>query len=101
MEPDLHLVKRMTTGDDVAAEELFRRHSSSVYAMVYAILQDPEAADAVVTATFRYAHRVSGQFHQARGTVFSWLSTIARGQATSFETARQSITWRHPFRAPD
>ncbi len=94
MEPDQQLVSRMRGGDQGASDELYRRHSSSVYALVYALLRDPDSADAVVTSTFRRARRRSGEFHSANGSVFAWLSALARQQARTFGAARARIFGR-------
>jgi len=80
----------MASGDARALRELMRRHGASVYALAYGILVDTADADDVVAETFEYAWRTATRFiERASGSVFNWLTTIARSRAHGSLQARQ------------
>ncbi len=57
--PDREIVERMISGDESAFRELLARYRSTVYATVYAALQDPEKAETIVADTFDEARRTA------------------------------------------
>jgi RNA polymerase sigma-70 factor (ECF subfamily) len=73
----------MVTGDEDAVRELRRRHAPTLYAMVYARIWDPVAADWVVEEVFRQAQRHAPQFDARRGSAFGWLVHMAQALASS------------------
>lgn len=99
--PDRSLVTGMASGDAEALRELTRRHGASMYALAYGILVDPGDADDVAAETFEYAWRTAAQFIEcASGTVFSWLTTIARSRARGLLEARGWPACLAPVREP-
>jgi DNA-directed RNA polymerase specialized sigma24 family protein len=78
--PDAHLVERVAAlGDKAALGELYTRHGLSLYAVAYAVLFDPDAADAAVGAAFRSAWQCAASFSVYAGTVRHWLTELTRG----------------------
>jgi DNA-directed RNA polymerase specialized sigma24 family protein len=75
--PDRALVEQLTADDDHAYHELLARYRSMVYAIAYAVLVDPEGAEAVVAQTFREARRTAAAFLKAPGSVPKWLTDLA------------------------
>jgi RNA polymerase sigma-70 factor (ECF subfamily) len=75
---DGRLVERMAQGDRVAHRELADRHRLSVYAQVYAVLIDPDAAEQVVVQTFDHVWRAAKEFNPRAGSPLAWLAEIAR-----------------------
>lgn len=63
--------------DEEAFEKLIRAYSRRVYAVAYAILQDPSEAEDVVQETFLKAHRVRLRFREPEKFP-GWLQTVAR-----------------------
>src|SRR5437899_1382617 len=67
-----------------------RRHGRTVYALAYSILVDPGEADDVVGETFEQARRAAARFlERASGSVFTWLTEIARSRARGLLLARE------------
>jgi RNA polymerase sigma-70 factor (ECF subfamily) len=88
--PDWTLVTSMAQGDPAALRELVRRHGQTLYALAYGILVDTADAEEVVAETFQYAWRTAARFAAtASGSVFRWLTGIARSRARGLVLARE------------
>jgi DNA-directed RNA polymerase specialized sigma24 family protein len=79
--PDRALVERMAQGDPHAIHELRRRHETSLYALAYSVVFDPDTAEEVVAEAFEQVRRAASSFEPDGGTVFSWLSGLTRSRA--------------------
>ena len=88
MTPDHALVRRMAAGDERALGELYDRHGRAAYALACAIVGERADADEVLVDVFQQAWRSAAQFEPARGSVGSWLITIARTRALDLVRAR-------------
>jgi DNA-directed RNA polymerase specialized sigma24 family protein len=75
--PDRALVEQLLVDDEGAYRELLARYRSMVYAIAYAVLVDPERAEAAVGKTFREARRTAAAFLRASSTVPKWLTDLA------------------------
>src|SRR5437773_10012851 len=75
---DRAVVERMARGDQAAVRELLARYRSTVYATAYAVLVDPEQAEAEVAATFEQACRNAPRFLGTHGSVSGWLTYLTR-----------------------
>ncbi len=93
--PDRLLLQGMAQGSSAAAGELRRRHAKSLYALAYGVLWDTDGADAVVMQAFDQAARTGGEFPSGHGSVFRWLSGIARARAELLATAIAARERRH------
>lgn len=82
------LVQRMANGDERALGELYDRHGRLMYTLAYAIVGERADAEEVVADTFNQAWRAAMAFDLQRGTVGSWLTTIARTRALDLVRAR-------------
>jgi len=91
IEADSELVERIATNGDAAAmAEFGARHSKTLYAIAYAVLFDPDAAEEAVAATFREVARTARRFVVSPLTAHRWL----------VETIRR-IAVGHGFMAPE
>lgn len=86
---DLALLQRVAAGDESALSALFDRWKGTVFALADRILGDPDDADDVVEETFWQGWRESGRFDATRGTVQTWLLTIARTRSLDRLRARK------------
>ena len=75
--PDRTLIEHLLVDDEHAYRELLARYRSMVYAIAYAVLVDPERAEAAVEKTFREARRTAAAFLRAPGSVPKWLTDLA------------------------
>ncbi|MGH7655741.1 MAG: sigma-70 family RNA polymerase sigma factor [Gemmatimonadaceae bacterium] len=78
---DADLVARMHAGDEQALATLYDRWEFAVRAAVLRIVDRPMDAEEVVEDVFWQAWRAAGRFDGARGSVSTWLQTIARSRA--------------------
>jgi len=79
-DPDAGLVARAQAGELGAFEELIRRHSSSVYRALMAILGNPEESQDAMQDALLSAFKHIGGF-QGRAKFSTWLISIARNTA--------------------
>ena len=79
---DAVLVERIAAlGDRAALAELDARHGMTLYAIVYTLLLNPDAADVTVAATLREAWRRAASFNAREQTAGRWLAELARKAA--------------------
>lgn len=78
---DVDLVRRMQMGDERALGAFYDRWSPPVTALVSRMVQSAGDVEDVVEETFWQAWRHAERFTEGRGTVQTWLFTIARSRA--------------------
>ena len=78
---DEALLAGLATGDPDAAAGFVRRFQGRVYGLAVTILGDPKAAEEAAQDTFVRAWRHAGSYDARRGSVSTWLLTIARNRA--------------------
>ncbi len=74
------LLPAVANGDLVAFEQLYDRHSSTLYALLLRILSNPDDAQEVLQETFVKAWTSARMFDAARGSDVAWLISIARSR---------------------
>jgi RNA polymerase sigma-70 factor (ECF subfamily) len=75
------LVQRMAAGDEQALGALYDRWVDVVHAVVARVLRTPDDVEDVVEETFWQAWRQAERYDRARGSVQTWLLTIARSRS--------------------
>jgi RNA polymerase sigma-70 factor (ECF subfamily) len=85
---DAALIRRMAEGDETALAQLYDHWVSLVYSMIIQLLRDADEAEDVVEETFWQAWQRAPGYDPARGTVRSWLFTIARSRTLDRMRAR-------------
>ena len=78
---DNELVQRVAKGDEAAFLALYDRHASHVYALTLLILHDAMLAEEATQDTFLKLWSRARQFLAERGSLLTWLLTIARRTA--------------------
>ena len=80
-EIDLGLVRRMAAGDEQALSAFYGRWFPIVNALITRMLKSADDVEDVVEETFWQAWRQADRFLEGRGSVQTWLLTIARSCA--------------------
>lgn len=80
-ELDAQLVLRMQSGDEAALGDFYDRWSPVVSGLVNRMLKSADDVEDVVEETFWQAWRQAQRYTAARGSVQTWLLTIARTRA--------------------
>src|ERR1700720_3289228 len=75
---DIDLMRRLSSGDEGAFLEFYRRHQGGVYRYALHMTGRPEAAADVVQETFLTLIRHAGKFDEERGAPGAFLYGIAR-----------------------
>ena len=78
---DVDLIDLITQGRKEALEALYGRYSDSVFSLVIHMLRDNGAAEEVTQDAFLNVWRRSASYHADRGSVTSWLFSIAHHRA--------------------
>jgi RNA polymerase sigma-70 factor (ECF subfamily) len=78
---DAALMRRMAEGDEQALGLFYDRWQSLVHAVVLRIVRQRDDVDDVVEEAFWQAWRQAGRYETGRGSVQTWLLTIARSRA--------------------
>lgn len=79
--PDVELVLRMQSGDERALGAFYDRWYPAVSALAARMLKSADDVEDVVEETFWQAWRQASRFAAERGSVATWLLTIARSRA--------------------
>ena len=76
MDPDLPLLEALVAGEDLALNELIRRHQAALFSFAFRYLRDATAAHDVVQECFVRLYFKAASFKPG-STVKTWLYTIA------------------------
>jgi RNA polymerase sigma-70 factor (ECF subfamily) len=87
---DQDILRRMQGGDQGALAELYDRYAALMNGVALRILQNAPEAEDVVQDAWLQAWNRSSSFDGNRGTVASWLLTIARTRALDRYRSRAS-----------
>ncbi len=74
-------MQRLVDRDTAALKVLYQRHSGKVMAVATRILRQAAEAEEVVQETFLDVWKRSAEFAPTRGSVTTWVLTIARSRA--------------------
>ncbi|MCU4187321.1 sigma-70 family RNA polymerase sigma factor [Acidiferrimicrobium sp. IK] len=87
--PDESLLVAMARGDDEATVAFIRRFQGRVFGVAVAVLGDSGLAEDVAQQTFERAWRHGATFDPRRGSVGTWVATIARNLAIDVSRTRR------------
>jgi RNA polymerase sigma factor (sigma-70 family) len=87
---DETLLAGLTTGDPEIAVAFVRRFQRTVYGVAIAVIGDPQLAEDIAQQTFERAWRHAQMYDSRRGSVKTWLTTIAHNLAIDAVRARRS-----------
>jgi len=80
-EEDLRLLKRIVKGDQQAFSQLYDKYASVLYTTVLRIVKSTQEAEDSLQEIFLLVWNKAGQFSEAKGSVYTWMMTIARRKA--------------------
>ena len=78
---DAQLLRKMAAGNEPALATFYDRWHPLVHAVVLRVLRSSDDVEDVVEETFWQAWRQAGRYESARGSVQTWILTIARSRA--------------------
>lgn len=88
--PDEALLSGLTTGDQEIAVAFVRRFQRTVFGVALAVVGDPQLAEDIAQQTFERAWRHAQVYDPRRGSVRTWLTTIAHNLAIDAVRARRA-----------
>jgi RNA polymerase sigma-70 factor, ECF subfamily len=88
---DRKLIERMGAGDDQALARFYDRWARLAYAVILPMVQDRDDADDVLEDAFYQAWRQASRYSASRGSVATWILTIARSRALDRLRARRRL----------
>lgn len=88
--PDEALLSGSTTGDPEIAVAFVRRFQRTVFGVAVAVVGDPQLAEDIAQQTFERAWRHAQVYDSRRGSVRTWLTTIAHNLAIDAVRARRA-----------
>jgi RNA polymerase sigma factor (sigma-70 family) len=92
---------RLAAGDDRALNEVYEQYSSFVYGLALRVIGDPRAAEDIAQDVFLFVWERPEAFDPARGSLRTWLGTLAHRRAVDYvrrEEARRRRTQREAGR---
>lgn len=87
-EDDAALLARLARHETDALAELYDRYGRTVFAVLYRMLPDHEAAEEVCQDAFHNVWRAAASYRGERGAVRTWLLAIARNAAIDWHRTR-------------
>ncbi|MER6469196.1 RNA polymerase sigma factor [Streptomyces collinus] len=88
--PDEALLSGLATGDPELAVTFVRRFQHRVFGVAMAVTGDPQLAEDIAQQTFERAWRHAQIYDSRRGSVTTWLTTIAHNLAIDAVRARRT-----------
>ncbi|MGW3208020.1 RNA polymerase sigma factor [Streptomyces sp. NPDC001135] len=88
--PDEALLSGLATGDPELADTFVRRFQHRVFGVAMAVTRDQQIAEDVAQLTFERAWRHAQIYDSRRGSVATWLTTIAHNLAVDAVRARRT-----------
>jgi RNA polymerase sigma-70 factor (ECF subfamily) len=89
-DPDRELLQRVGRGDQAAFAELYDAMAGLVHGVVLRVVRDPSQSEEVVQEVFVELWRVAPRFDAERGSVTSWVATIAHRRAVDRVRSEQA-----------
>ena len=101
---DADAVARCAAGDQLALEQLYRRHGGVCHRFARQILRDPHFAEDVVQEAYLSLWRSAAQFDGNRSSTRAWLIMLTRARAIDrvrYEQRRTVLALDQSFDRPD
>lgn len=95
------LVPRVAEGDERALEELYAATSARVFGLALRILRDRPSAEEAVVDVYAQVWRQAERYDPAKGTVASWITTLARTRSIDLARIQRRRTQRDTDVTPE
>jgi RNA polymerase sigma-70 factor (ECF subfamily) len=92
---DIELMAKVAGRDQTAFEQIYDRYAPVVYTMVLRIVKTPEIAEDLLQEIFLAIWNKSATFSEARGSVYTWVMSLARNRSFDFIKSKE-----HTSRGP-
>ncbi len=89
---DAEILGRVANGDAAAVEELYDRHSSSVFGMAMVVTHDRGLAEDATQETFVALWKNAARFDPTRATARTWIMAIAHHRAVDAVRRRRAAS---------
>ena len=89
-DPQLALIQRVGRGDQAAFADLYDVTAPLVHGIVLKVVRDPSHAEEVVQEVFVELWRIAPRYDPTKGTLTSWVATIAHRRAVDRVRSEQS-----------
>jgi RNA polymerase sigma-70 factor (ECF subfamily) len=87
---DDELLARVARGDQEAFAELYDRYASVVFGVIRRVLRDPTQSEEVAQEVLVEAWRIAARYDPDRGSVRTWLCTMAHRRAVDRVRSEQA-----------
>jgi len=91
---DEQLMQHVAMGDQEAFAALYDRYADRVYGLVRRVLRDPSQSEEIAQEVFVEAWRQARQYDAGKGSVTTWLLTLAHRRAVDRVRSEQSARAR-------
>ena len=81
LQDEIILVDRIKNKDHRALELLYDKYRSTIFGLVYSIVQRREEAEDLLQDLFVKIWEKADTYNESKGTVYSWLTTMSRNKA--------------------
>lgn len=76
--PEAEIIKAIRNRERIGAEALYDMYSSSLYGIIYRIIQDEESGQDLLQETFVKIWNSIDSYDETKGRLFTWMVNIAR-----------------------
>lgn len=87
---DAQLMQRVALGDQEAFTRLYDRFADRVFGLIRRVVRDPSQSEEVAQEAFLEAWRQATRYDESKGSVASWLLTLAHRRAVDRVRAEQA-----------
>jgi len=88
---DAALMAAMADGNTVALAKLYDRHAGLVFSLCLRVLRDRSAAEETLLDVFHELYRKADRYDPLRGSVLTFLATLARNRAIDRQRTRKHV----------
>lgn len=81
---ETQILNALKSRDEMALSQLYDRYSSTLLGIISQLIQDQVKEEEILQSCFLTAWKSIDNYHEDQGTLFSWLSKIARSLSIEY-----------------